>query len=343
MSAQPRTVSGAIEGSSVQPKPVVPSLQLPYLQGYLQRSLGTPAAEPGSIDLDFALLSGLHLGLQETVQFIHQRRPTLVEFEAWIVENNGGAMDEARLDRLRRALEGQDVGPEVSLEGVAGLSAEDLDHWEEHGYVVLRRAVSPEQAKAAELAIYDYLGKSPDDPESWYWGQQKHTIWVSLLRHPAFWANRRSPRVGRAFAQLWGSEDLWASVDQGGFNPPVRPDWPFPGPRLHWDTTLAEPHCFGVQGILYLADTAEDQGAFTCIPGFHKRLKPWLASLTQDEDPRQVILNYEAKPIAASAGDMIIWHHHLPHGASPNLAIRPRVVQYITLKPTRWPDHNTWK
>lgn len=319
------------------------SLGLEHLADFWQRTLGSAAASDSHADLDFALLSGLRLGLHETLQFLHQHRPTLEAFEAWIVDRNGGTMDAQRLDRLRRALIGQDVGPEVSLDGIEGLTPEDLDHWDQHGYVVLRQAVSAEQARDAEIAIYEYLGKSPDDPESWYWGQQKHTIWVSLLRHPAFWANRQSPRIAKAFAQLWGREDLWASVDQGGFNPPERPDWPFPGPRLHWDTTLAEPHHFGAQGILYLADTAEDQGAFTCIPDFHRKLKPWLASLAPNQEPREAILSYASKPIAASAGDMVIWHHHLPHGASPNRATRPRVVQYITLNPTRWAHHNTWK
>jgi hypothetical protein len=327
---------------SAQP-PQRPELNLPYLRGYLQRTLDLQAADSVAVDLDFALLSGLGLGLQETLQFLHQHRPTLTAFEAWIIEKNDGAMDEPRLERLRRALDGEVVGPEVSLDGVEGLSEEELRHWVEHGYVVLRQAVSPEQARAAEMAIYTYLSKAPDDPESWYGGQQGHTIWVSLLRHPAFWANRRAPRIAKAFAQLWGRDDLWASVDQGGFNPPERPNWPFPGPHLHWDTTLAEPHHFNVQGVLYLTDTAEDQGAFTCIPGFHRKLKPWLAALGSAEDPRRAILNCESTAIAAAAGDMVIWHHHLPHAASPNRATKPRVVQYITLKPTRWDHHGVWK
>lgn len=321
----------------------VSGLGLEYLQSYWRRILGLAGAGAGSADLDFTLLSGLRLSLHETLQFLHQQRPSFSAFEAWILERNSGAMDPPRLDRLRRALNGENVGPECDLDGVQGLTPEDLDHWNEHGYVVLRNAVSPEQAKAAEMAIYEYLGKSPHDLESWYWGQQKHTIWVSLLRHPAFWAIRNSRRIAKAFAQLWGKDDLWTSVDQGGFNPPERPDWPFPGPHLHWDTTLAEPHHFGVQGILYLADVTEDQGAFTCIPGFHKKLKPWLATLAPNEDPRKIILGYKAKPIAASAGEMVIWHHHLPHGASPNRATRPRVVQYITLNPTRHAHHDAWK
>lgn len=321
------------------------SAELPYLEEYRQRLLGLPGAAPGGADLDFALLAGLRLGLLETLQYVHAERPSAEAFEAWIVERNGGSLEEARVDRLRRALAGETVRSEVNLDGVAGLTEAELAHWDEHGYVILRGAVSPEQAKAAELAIYEYLSMRPEDPESWYGGKQGHTIWVSLLRHPALWANRLSPRIWKAYAQLWGREDLWVNVDQGGLNPPERPGWPFPGPHLHWDTTLADPY-FGIQGILYLADVAEDQGAFVCIPGFHKHLTSWLAGLRAGPeplpDPRKAILNHEAKPIAASAGDMVIWHHHLPHGASPNRASRPRVAQYLTLSPTRWTHHDRW-
>jgi hypothetical protein len=284
------------------------------------------------------------LGLLETVRYLHALRPSLDEFERWILGVNGGAIAPQRLDRLRRALAGETVGPEVPLDGVEGLSTDELAHWEEHGYVILRGAVTKEQARTAELAIYEYLQMDSADPETWYKNPQGHSIWVNMLRHPAFWVNRRSPRIVRAFAQLWGREDLWVTVDQGGLNPPERPGWPFPGPRLHWDTTIAEPHLFGMQGILYLADTAENQGAFCCIPGFHRRLKPWLAGLPTEVDPRVAVLqDGGVKQIAAAAGDLVIWHHLLPHGASPNAAERPRVAQYMTMKPTRWEYHGVWR
>lgn len=315
---------------------------LAYLDGYRRRILGLPGAPDGSADLDFALLAGLGLGLLETLQYLHRERPTLDALEAWVLDRNDGGLDEARIDRLGRALAGESVGPEVGLEEVPGLTEDELRQWEEQGYVILRGAVSKDQARAAELAVYEYLGMDPEQPESWYGGRQGHTIWVSMLRHRAFWANRRSPRIAKAFSQLWGRDDLWVNVDQGGLNPPERPGWPFPGPRLHWDTTVAKPLFFGVQGILYLADVADDQGAFVCIPGFHKRLGPWLDGLSPGQEARKLILDYEAKPIAASAGDMVIWHHHLPHGASPNRASRPRVAQYMTLCPTRWTHHKHW-
>jgi hypothetical protein len=319
-------------------------MKLPHLYGYWQRILGMDGAPPGEEDLDATLLCGLRLGSLETMQFLHSQRPSFEEFEAWIVDRNGGVIDETSLTRLKRALDGETVESEVgSLDDVEGLDPEDLEHWDTHGYVVLKGAVPLEDAKAAELAIYEYLGMCPEQPESWYGGKQGHTIWVSMLRHPSFWKNRRSPRMVKAFAQLWGREDLWVTVDQGGLNPPERQRWPFPGPHLHWDSTLAPPHHFGVQGILYLTDTTADQGAFSCVPGFQKRLNAWLESLAVGVDARsEARRTMTMTPIAASAGDMVLWHQSLPHGSSPNRAKRPRVVQYITMKPTRWEHHSEW-
>jgi hypothetical protein len=308
-----------------------------------QRAPGSVAPLPR--DIVNTLLAGLRLNVLETLRYLHHQQPTYAQFEAWVRERNGDDLKEASLTRLRRALAGETVGAEVgNLDGVQGLSADDLAHWDEHGYVILRNAVSPDAAEIAETAIYEFLGMDRDDPESWYRQSLGHSIWVPLLRHPALVANRRALRIHKAHAQLWGREDLWVTIDQVGFNPPERNNWRFPGPHLHWDVTLAEPHRFELQSILYLADVAEDQGAFSCVPGFHRTLNQWLKSVpagvnVQDYARRTLTM----KPIAAKRGDMIIWHHLLPHGSSPNRAQRPRVVQYMSLRPTRFAYTEEWK
>jgi ectoine hydroxylase-related dioxygenase (phytanoyl-CoA dioxygenase family) len=230
------------------------------------------------------------------------------------------------------------------LDDVPGLTAEELAFWDEHGYVVVHDAVEAGNRDTAAAAIHEFLGADAADPDTWYGNKYGKSIWVPLLRHPAFLANRKSPRLVKAFAQLWGREDLWSTVDQGGFNPPERADWRFPGPHVHWDMTLATPHCFGTQGILYLTDTPAEQGAFSCIPGFHRKLKGWLQALPEGEDPRQAVTREPGfMPIAGKAGDLVIWHQALPHGSCPNRGTRPRVAQYLTLRPTRWPYTAEWK
>jgi hypothetical protein len=331
-------------------------LRIPRLYRYWQRHMervgattapGTarPVEETSEWDLDNTLLAGLGLNLLETSRFLHgQPAPGFAEFEEWILDLNGADLDEASLTRLRDALDGSSVGSAAGcLDDVPGLTAEELAFWDEHGYVVVHDAVEPDSRDAAAAAIYEFLDADPANPDTWYGNKYGKSIWVPLLRDPAFLANRKSPRLVKAFAQLWGREDLWSTVDQGGLNPPERDGWRFPGPNIHWDMTLAPPHCFGLQGILYLTDTPANQGAFSCIPGFHRTLEHWLKGLPAGLDPRRVIVQHPGfSPIAGKAGDLIIWHQCLPHGSSPNHGAKPRVVQYITLRPTRWPHTTTW-
>jgi ectoine hydroxylase-related dioxygenase (phytanoyl-CoA dioxygenase family) len=49
-----------------------------------------------------------------------------------------------------------------------------------------------------------------------------------------------------------------------------------------------------------------------------------------------------AIPIAGSAGDLIVWHQALPHGATPNFGASPRVVQYLNMFPSRHDVNATW-
>jgi ectoine hydroxylase-related dioxygenase (phytanoyl-CoA dioxygenase family) len=90
-------------------------------------------------------------------------------------------------------------------------------------------------------------------------------------------------------------------------------------------------------------DTAEDQGAFTLVPGFHNRIENWLNNLAPGTNPReQDLYALGAKPIAANAGDFIIWHQALPHGSSPNTALLPRFVQYINYEPLDMQESGEW-
>jgi hypothetical protein len=332
--------------------PLAAPLGIPHLAQFWSRTLAQRDGRrpPGNsacewVD-DNTLLAALGLNLRETYAFLFDHTPSLEEFEMWILGVNGGHIDPARIARLNAALSG-DAGHAAvpgTADGPPALTDADLAFWEEHGYVILHDAVPRENREAAARAIYDFLAVDPLQPDTWYGANLGHTIWVPLLHHPALWANRNSPRIHRAFAQLWGRDDLWVNVDQAGFNPPERPGWSFPGPHLHWDVSLAQPIPFGLQAILYLTDTDADQGAFTCIPGFHRTIEGWLNALPDGADPRaQDLRGFVPVPIAGRAGDLVIWHHALPHGASPNRSARPRVVQYMTLRPAQWEVQAKWR
>jgi len=296
---------------------------------------------------DHLVLHASGVGLEQAIQHLMQSAPSFEEFERWIQETTGGIAP-AQVARINAAISGAEIPEETqrwlaSIDAAAPvLTAEDLAFWEENGYVIVRNAVSPESRAAAEKAVWNYVGADPEDAESWY-RRRNNRIMVQLFQHPAFEANRRSPRVHKAFAQLWGTSDLWVTTDRCGFNVPEREGWKFPGPDLHWDTSLQRPIPFGTQGILYLVDTPAEQGAFTLVPGLHNRIEDWLASLPEGADARTQDLHaLGSTPIAAKAGDLIIWHHSLPHGSRPNRGTRPRIVQYIDMFPTEPGPEREW-
>ncbi|GGF37088.1 hypothetical protein GCM10011611_49500 [Aliidongia dinghuensis] len=297
--------------------------------------------------LDQVALYGLDLGLLESLRFLNDGHD-FAAFERWVLEANGGALDPDRVRRVNDAIVRMTGGvgdPALELLMPAPvLGADQLAGWERDGYVVLSDAVDEPTRAAVEAALWQALDAAPDRPASWYGRDHGHSIWTNLVHHPALRAVRRAPRIRAAFAQLWGTNDLWATADRAGFNPPERPGWQFPGPHLHWDTSIALPMPFGLQGILYLTDTMAEQGAFTCVPGFQHRLTDWIAALPSGADPRQLDdeIRAAAVPIPGKAGDLIIWHHALPHGSSPNRTDRPRLVQYLTLFPTGRHDERPW-
>ncbi len=297
---------------------------------------------------DNVVLAGLGLPIETTFTYLMQFGPTFEEFEKWIAEQNGGRVDPANIERIDRALAGEpcDAATAKFLQSIDEsndvLTADDLDFWDKNGFVIVRGAISREQARASEIAVWDVLDMSPDDPATWYDRPVGKGIMMEFYHHPALEANRRSPRICKAFAQLWKTSDLWASIDRTSFNPPEQGSYHFQGPHLHWDSSLALPHYFGTQGIIYLCDTPAAQGALRLVPGFHRELPDWLASLPPGTNPREVDLTARAVPVAANAGDLIIWHQALPHGASPNRGVYPRIVQYLNMFPLDRRENMEW-
>jgi ectoine hydroxylase-related dioxygenase (phytanoyl-CoA dioxygenase family) len=318
---------------------------LPLLHDYWSRRLRAMRGESAAPDrrqqhLDRMLSDSLGVGLEQIARFL----ATMPSFEAlrqFVLDCHGGAIAPSRLAWAKALQDGsaypQDIADRhACVRALAPvLDAQALAHWDEHGYVVLREAITPDECAAVRTAVHDFIGADPDDPRSWYLPGKRQGIMVQLFQHRALEAARASLRIHKAFAQLWGTEDLVMTADRCGFNPPENGCFRFPGPHLHWDAELVPPLGPGIQGILYLGDTAADQGAFTCVPGFHRDIDDWLRALPAGVDPYERIPAAAARPIAGAEGDLILWHHALPHGSSPNRSRRPRVVQYLTMYPAR--------
>jgi hypothetical protein len=284
---------------------------------------------PDEALLESALIDILGIGQLPTYRFLYEHRPDFERFEQWITDHANGHIDATTIQLCNSLFENKTTNHQSDTVDV--LTPADIAFWETNGYVIIKNAVNPEDCACSRKAIMDHLEMDEKDNASWY----KETmdmqgIMVPLYRHVAIDKNRNAPKIKRAFEQLWNRTDLVVTTDKCGFNPPETASFKYRGIGLHWDVSLVTPIPFGTQGILYLTDTAANQGALTLIPGFHKNIESWLKGLPGDVNPREVDLSsFGVKHIAANAGDFIIWDHKLPHSASPNKAQLPRIVQYI--------------
>lgn len=322
----------------IPPSEEVGQLQVMHLKRYWQKCMlkrngqVIPAAFEEEFQLDKTLLFTLGLGLEQTVKYLYLNSPTFEEFEQWIIETNGFPMPES-VARFNNNILNRQNSSRHSIP--KALSDEQLDFWDKNGYLILPNAVPVEDCEKTIEVICNFLEIDRNDPATWYKPHPgKQGIMVQLFQDPIIDKNRNSPIVRSAYEQLWNRTDIWVSADRVGFNPPETERWKFPGPRLHWDTKLRLPLPFDLQGILYLADTAENQGAFSLVPGFQHRIDNWLTGLNGKNPYDEDLHALGCIPIAANAGDFIIWHHALPHGSSPNTSAKPRFVQYFTYAPT---------
>lgn len=222
------------------------------------------------------------------------------------------------------------------------LSSEEFQFWLEQGYVVVKGAISKEQAAKTAAAIWEFEEKDPNDPSTWYTEpraemQMKELVgsgMVEMYHHPFMWENRQCQRIYDAFADVWGLDDLWVSIDRCNLNFPLQPDKPFKG-FIHWDYD-PETKPVNVQGVLALVDqTDENMGGFQCVPQLFQTYDTWKLSQPEDRDRfKPNVDGFDIVKVKMEAGDLLIFNSLQPHGIRPNLSKdKVRVAQYISMMP----------
>lgn len=304
------------------------------------RALGAADDSAGACERrDRIVLSIAGIGFEEALVHLHRERPSFEAFERWILSSAGTAIDTAAMARFNAAVRDEGASGVGRDDGdgprITSLDDDALEHFRALGFVVLRDAIPLEDARASAARLWETIGADPDDPRTWDRPHPlRQNIMVQCFRGEPFERNRRSPRIRCAFEQLYGRRDIWPIVDRLGFNPPASEASVAAPARLHWDVGLDRPVPFLLQGLIYLNDVGPDQGAFSCVPGFQHRLAGWLRTLPDGSDPQAQDLDALGRVhVPGRAGDMVIWHQALPHGASRNASGVPRLVQYFTYLP----------
>jgi hypothetical protein len=209
----------------------------------------------------------------------------------------------------------------------------DKQRFDEQGYLLVESLVDEAHCRAVRETICTHLGFHEQDPSSWP-TSRGHGV-INLFHAQALWDVRQLPAVHQAFAALHGSQALWVGTDRVSFK--VRdPAQTGTGPAepIHWDGDPARSTGRSLQGLVYLTDTSEDQGAFCCVPEIYRNLDDYLSrhpELTGGRRPDVSGLDIDV--VAGPAGSLVIWDRRLPHSSTHNLTDRPRWVQYIAMDP----------
>jgi hypothetical protein len=210
--------------------------------------------------------------------------------------------------------------------------------------VVIKNAVPKEQVKKLADYLWQYEDKNPDDIESWYkkpnaemqMKELNNTGMVEIYNHQFMWDNRQYPKVHAAFADVWGTEKLWVTIDRANLNFPLRPGFEYKG-FIHWDYD-PETKPQNVQGVLALADQMdESMGGFQCIPELYRTYDTWKLTQPNDRDHyKPDPSGFEIVKVKLEAGDLLIFNSLQPHGIRPNTSgNKVRIAQYIAMMPAQ--------
>lgn len=241
------------------------------------------------------------------------------------------------------------------------MSIEDWNFWLHNGFVVIKNAVSREQAKKTADFLWEFEEKDSNNQESWYTApraemQMKElqgTGMVEVYNHQLLWENRQTERVYKAFVDIWGTEKLWATIDRANLNFPIQPGFEYKG-FIHWDYD-PETKPQNVQGVLALADQTDlEMGGFQCIPWLYRNYDSWKKSQPENRNrfqPDTKGLEKHFVKVPLEAGDLLIFNSLEPHGIRPNNSKdKVRIAQYISMMPAEEENFalkewriNSWK
>ena len=255
----------------------------------------------------------------------------------------------------------QKLNDRLNGEPLRVLSESDWEFWKHNGYIVIKNAITKEQAKKTAGFLWEFDEKNPNDKSTWYAPPRAEmkmkeltgTGMVEVYNHQYLWDNRQTQRVYDAFVDVWGTEKLWVTIDRANLNFPQREGENRKG-FIHWDYD-PETKPQNVQGVLALADqTDENMGGFQCIPWLYRNYDTWKLTQPEDRDHFQPdISDLEDKivKVKMEAGDLLIFNSTEPHGIRPNKSgDKVRIAQYISMMPAEEDNEalknwriNSWK
>jgi ectoine hydroxylase-related dioxygenase (phytanoyl-CoA dioxygenase family) len=229
------------------------------------------------------------------------------------------------------------------------LSKQQIEHFNENGYLLVENAVSPAQLARMRDIAYDFIEKSRAvsvsddvfDLDDGHSAQAPRLTRIKLphRQHPYFWEVAKSSGITEVLRQLLGPDVLLQTsklntkAPGGGAAVEWHQDWAF-YPHTN-DRILA---C----GLM-LEDVDLANGPLQVIPGSHKG--PVLDHNNKEGvfcgaiDPDDPDFHADkAVTLTGKAGSMTVHHARTLHGSAPNRSDRARLILfYECLAADAWP------
>jgi len=309
-----------------------------FLSVFFEHHQCIKAGKPSADVEDFTTIEGIWmsfygLGKLETYQFIYDKCTSIGDLEEWMIRLKGEKQVREAAAAFDQWMKGKTINADTAncLKSPI-LSKEQLQSWEEQGYIKVSNLVDERLCEAVSRLICTRLGADLSRPETWY---NSHPAWhglmVQLYQDESINAIRTLPCILQLFTELYGTSNIIANTDKVSFNPPETAAWKFRHNKLHWDIDFTKPDLQYIQGLVYLNDVPENRGPLTLVPGFHHRFEDWIKAYPDPDNALQVMQStLTGIPVPGKKGDIVLWLQTLPHAASTNYSDLPRFVQYIS-------------
>lgn len=240
------------------------------------------------------------------------------------------------------------------------LSSNKLKQFEEEGYLLLSGLIPKETVIKAEAAMWHLMGMEPDNPDTWEHFQRPFLTGFYMDRladgkrlelygvnHPDVLAcctpdylsilnqlAERYPSIPHCKSEL--PDGIWA-MNQF----PVSSEWKSPSPHLDGDFRdfRLDPGTFRATSITYLTDANSQQGTTVIWPEGPLRIRafrkknPDFSNHVRDLRAQFPQLDLgEPMEVVAKQGDVLLFHHLLPHSGTINVGTSPRfAIRYMCL------------
>jgi hypothetical protein len=221
--------------------------------------------------------------------------------------------------------------------------AEVETFWQE-GYLAVRGVLSTEEVQRFRRLILDLLPRDLTIPDHWesFDGRIKpfYTPGNQTFDGPDFIPLHQNERLYRVMTQLFQYPKL--RVGDGSIGITIRNDAASAelSQDLHLDPAVPEeveeflftPEEIEIGGCYYLTDVEPGGGGIHVVPRGHRIVEEEAGAVPrgrQLHDKWRSISHLKSVEVTGRAGDFILMHHLMPHGASHNRRPTTRLAQFF--------------